>query len=193
MDSYRHTFQAHDLPEISREEILAGIGTPLCAVFSSLGATEADITAWTATYRAFNLAHHDARVRPFPGTVDMVRRIGRAGLRLGLVTSKNRQGALRGLALVGLDDVMEVIVGADDVERPKPHPEPVERALSVLKMPAEGAVFIGDSIHDIHSGQGAGVATIGVTWGPFSSRELERANPTRCCASPADVLAVLGV
>lgn len=193
MDSYLHTFRAHQLPEIPREQIIAGIGTPLRSVFRGLGASDADITAWTATYRAFNLAHHDERVRAFPGAVEMVRQIAATGHRLGLVTSKNRQGAMRGLALVGLGDVMEVIVGADDVERPKPHPEPVERALASLGMPTAGAVFIGDSTHDIHSGQGAGVATIGVTWGPFSRGDLETAAPTHYCDSPAEVLAVLGL
>jgi pyrophosphatase PpaX len=193
VDSYLHTFRAHQLPEIPREQIIAGIGTPLRSVFRGLGASDADITAWTATYRAFNLAHHDERVRAFPGAVEMVRQIAATGHRLGLVTSKNRQGAMRGLALVGLGDVMEVIVGADDVERPKPHPEPVERALASLGMPTAGAVFIGDSTHDIHSGQGAGVATIGVTWGPFSRRDLETAAPTHFCDSPAEVLAVLGL
>ncbi|PKL91874.1 MAG: hypothetical protein CVV20_05790, partial [Gemmatimonadetes bacterium HGW-Gemmatimonadetes-1] len=82
MDSYLHTFRAHQLPEIPREQIIAGIGTPLRSVFRGLGASDADITAWTATYRAFNLAHHDERVRAFPGAVEMVRQIAATGHRL---------------------------------------------------------------------------------------------------------------
>ena len=55
------------------------------------------IDAWIATYREYNLAHHDARVHAYPGAVDLVHRLRSAGLRLGLVTSKNRVGAVRGL------------------------------------------------------------------------------------------------
>lgn len=193
IDSYQHTFRTHGLRAHSREEILAGIGTPLRTVFGALGASAEEMATWIATYREFNLAHHDARVRAYPGAVEMVRALHAGGRRLGLVTSKNRAGALRGLALVGLHEVMEVIVGADDVEHPKPHPEPVQRALTTLGVSTEGAIFIGDSVHDLHSGRAAGVTTMGITWGPFAHADLVGAGPDHCCASPAEVLGVLGL
>lgn len=192
VDSYAHVFRTHGLVPLSREEILHGIGTPLRTVFAAMGGGPAEVAAWTATYREYNLAHHDARVRPYPGAVAMVRALRDGGRRLGLVTSKNRAGAARGLALAGIADAIEVIVGADDVERPKPHPEPVERALTALGMPAAGAVFIGDSVHDIRSGRGAGVTTIGITWGPFAAEHLAVAEPHHTCATPDEVLALLG-
>jgi len=192
VDSYQHTFRTHGLRAHSRDEIVAGIGTPLRSVFGALGASPEEMTAWIATYREFNLAHHDARVRAYPGAVEMVRTLHADGRRLGLVTSKNRAGALRGLALVGLHDVMEVIVGADDVEHPKPHPEPVQRALAGLGVSTDGAIFIGDSVHDLHSGRAAGVTTMGVTWGPFAHADLIGAGPDHCCGSPHEVLGVLG-
>ncbi len=193
VDSYQHTFRVHGVRVLTREEVLAGIGTPLRAVFGGLTEHAAQIDEWVATYREFNLANHDQRVTAYPGAVAMVQRIKAHGLRLGLVTSKNRAGAERGLKLVGLADVMEVIVGADDVTHAKPHPEPVEKALAALGMPAETALFVGDSHHDIHSGRGAGVWTAGVTWGPFSRRHLEEAAPDFYCDSPADLLAVIGI
>ncbi len=193
VDSYQHTFKTHGLREHSRDEIVAGIGTPLRTVFGALGASPDEMTTWIATYREFNLAHHDARVRAFPGAVDMVRALHADGRRLGLVTSKNRAGAHRGLALVGLGDVMEVVVGADDVEHPKPHPEPVLRALAELGVSTDGAIFIGDSVHDLHSGRAAGVATMGITWGPFAHADLICAGPDHCCASPAEVIRILGL
>ena len=177
VDSYHHVYRVHGLPMRSRDEILAGLGTPLRIVFGNITEDAAQIDAWIATYRAYNLAHHDDQVHAYPGTVDLVRRLKSAGFRLGLVTSKNRLGAARGLALVGLADTMEVIVGADDVTNPKPHPEPVERALNQLGMPAESCLFVGDSHHDIHCGRGAGVWTAGVTWGPFDRAHLEMVVP----------------
>ena len=148
---------------------------------------------WIATYREYNLAHHDTRVVAYSGTVDMVRQIRRAGISTGLVTSKNHQGARRGLSLVGLHDAMDVVVGADDVEHPKPHPEPVLKALALLEMPASTCLFIGDSHHDVHCGRAAGVTTVGVTWGPFDRAHLDLASPDYCCASPAELLGLVGV
>ena len=147
--------------------------------------------SWIATYREYNLGHHDTRVRPYPGVIDMVRRIRATGVKTGLVTSKNHHGALRGLALVGLTEAMDVVVGADDVVNPKPHPEPVLKALALLGEPVEGCVFVGDSHHDVHCGRAAGVVTVGVTWGPFDRAHLEIACPDHYCASPAELLQLL--
>lgn len=193
IDSYLHAFTVHRLPPLSREVLIAGIGTPLRTVFRDMGGTPEEIELWIGTYREYNLTHHDQRVRPFPGAVEMVRQAHAAGCRLGLVTSKNRAGAERGLRLVGLEGVMQVVIGADQVERPKPHPEPVERALEALGAQPGEAVFIGDSTHDIHSGRAAGVTTIGVTWGPFTHEQLLPASPHHVCGTPADVLALLEV
>lgn len=193
IDSYQHTFRVHGVPILSREEILAGMGTPLRVVFGNITGDSDQVTEWIATYREYNLSHHDEQVTAYPGAVEMVRKIREGGLRLGLVTSKNRAGAQRGLSLVGLGDVMEIIIGADDVVQAKPHPEPVERALAGLGMPAGTALFVGDSQHDIHSGRGAGAWTAGVTWGPFDRAHLELAAPDFYCETPEDLLRILDV
>lgn len=193
VDSYQHTYRTHGLPVSSRAEILAGMGVPLRSIFGALTTDAAEMDRWIATYREYNLAHHDHQVRAYPGTVAMVQAVRAAGYRTGLVTSKNNSGARRGLTLVGLDGAMEVIIGADDVQRPKPDPEPVRLALAQLQMPTEGCLFVGDSHHDIHSGRGAGVGTVGVTWGPFDRAHLEAANPDYYCDRPEALLALLGL
>lgn len=193
VDSYLHTFRAHGLAGFSREEIIEGIGTPLVAVFSQLTDDALVIDEWIATYRAFNLAHHDTMVRPFPGVVEMVQRVHGAGRRLGLVTSKNNAGARRGLALAGLDDVMEVIVGADDVTRHKPDPEPVLQALRLMGVDARDAIYIGDSHHDMASGRAAGVRTLAVCWGPMHRDRLIASGADVVCATPDEVLVALGL
>jgi len=187
VDSYHYVHEVHGLPELSRDQILAGIGTPLRSVFGKMTSDPAVIDAWIATYRVYNLAHHDERVRAYDGAVEMVQRIKAAGIRLGLVTSKLRAGAQRGLTLVGLGDAMELIIGADDVINPKPHPEPVERALELLGMTADSCLFVGDSHHDIHSGRAAGAWTAGVTWGPFDRAHLEQVAPDYVFDSPAEL------
>lgn len=193
VDSYHHALAAHSLPPMTRDEILAGLGTTLYTVFGRMTDSTETIATWVATYREYNLAHHDSRARAYPGTVDMVRQIKASGKRLGLVTSKNRSGAERGLRLMGLEGVMDVIIGADDVTKPKPDPEPVLLALERLGASADTAIFVGDSHHDIHSGRAAGVMTAGVTWGPFDRAHLEFAAPDFYCDTPAELLTLLSV
>jgi len=185
--SYRHTMRAHRGLEPPDEVWMQGLGTPLWVQFHHWTEDPAEIEAMVATYRAYNLEHHDELVRPYEGVVAAVRDLRKNGKTLGLVTSKIREGALRGLQVAGLEDGFEVIVGADDVTHPKPHPEPVLKALERLGAPAADTVFIGDSRHDIECGRAAGVKTAAVLWGPFDRTHLADLVPDYWLERPEDL------
>ena len=193
LESYHHTLAAHQLPARSDEQWLAGLGTPLMVQFRDWCDDVERLQAMVATYREYNLAHHDTMVTPYPGVVEMVRRIKQAGLRTGLVTSKNRPGALRGLRLIGLEAEMDLVIGADEVANPKPHPEPIHLALERLREAPERAIYVGDSVHDMRSGRAAGVRIGAVLWGPFGREHLACTEPDHWLESPADLLRLLGL
>src|SRR3954464_6867861 len=108
LDSYHHTLLQHNLPARSDEDWLKGVGTPLSVQFSEWSEAPDILEAMIATYREYNLKYHDAMVTVYPGVLDAVREIKTAGIQTGLVTSKNRPGAIRGLKLVGLEALMDV-------------------------------------------------------------------------------------
>jgi pyrophosphatase PpaX len=191
LDSYHHTLAAHGVPPRTDEDWLRGVGTPLSVQFAEWNDDLGKLEAMVATYRAYNLAHHDRMVTVYPGVVAAVEAIRAAGRRTGLVTSKNRQGALRGLTLVRLEALMDVLVCADEVTNPKPHPEPVEKAVALLGADPATTVYVGDSIHDMVSGRAAGVRTAAALWGPFGREHLEFAAPDYWLETPADLLALL--
>jgi pyrophosphatase PpaX len=185
--SYRHTMRIHRHEEPSDDVWMEGLGTPLWVQFRRWTSDEAELRAMVDTYRDYNLAHHDELVRPYDGVVEQVLRLDAAGKALGLVTSKMRGGALKGLRLAGLETAFDVVVGADEVTNPKPHAEPVLLALERLgRQPAE-AVFIGDSRHDIECGRAAGVKTAAVLWGPFDRDHLEDLDPDYWLERPSDL------
>jgi pyrophosphatase PpaX len=186
--SCHHTMEAHGLPPRSDEDWLCHMGTPLTSHFAEWKDERGTLEAMIATYRAFNLAHHDRMVRAFPGVIDAVRALRAAGVAVGLVTSKQSDNALRGLRLVGLDDAMDVMVCADQVVNPKPHPEPVDTAVRLLGADPRATVYVGDSIHDLRSGRAAGVLTAAVLWGPFSRTHLEAGEPDFWLEQPAELL-----
>jgi pyrophosphatase PpaX len=52
-------------------------------------------------------------------------------------------------------------------------------------------VFVGDSPHDIASGNAAGVISIAALWGPFTREQLEPLKPTRLIQSITELPSVL--
>ena len=185
--SYRHTMMVHRGEEPPDDIWMEGLGTPLSVQFRRWTEDESEIRAMVETYRTYNLAHHDELVRAYDGVVEQVLRLDAGGKTLGLVTSKMRGGALKGLRLVGIEAAFDVVVGSDEVTHPKPHPEPVLLALERLGRAPADAVFIGDSRHDIESGRAAGVKTAAVLWGPFDREHLEDLDPDYWLERPADL------
>ena len=171
----RHAFVGFVGHAPSDEEWRAGIGRPLQAVLREFAPDDAEAARLFGRYRAYQLEHHDRLVRPYGGIVDVVRALADVGHPMALVMSKSDWMAEKAMVLVGLDRLIPTIVGCDTCVNHKPHPEPVERALALLGVPAADALFVGDSPHDVESGRAAGVATVGVTWGAFNREELDRA------------------
>ena len=92
LDSYHHTMRMHGLPARTDDDWLQGLGTPLTVQFADWGSDPETLQALIATYRTYNLEHHDRMVTVYPGIVEAVQAIRSAGVRTGLVTSKNRPG-----------------------------------------------------------------------------------------------------
>lgn len=191
LSSYRHTLLVHRGVTPPDDLWLEGLGTPLWAQFGRFTDDPAEIEAMVATYREHNLANHDRMVREYPGVRAAVERLHQEGVRLGIVTSKLRSGAERGLRCCGYDGLFEALVCADDVRHHKPHPEPVTRALDALGVTADGAVFVGDSPHDVVAGRAAGVRTGAVLWGPFDETHLAAHEPDHWFRSPDDLMTLV--
>jgi pyrophosphatase PpaX len=184
--SYRHTALAHRGEAPDDAVWLAGLGTPLRTQLRCLSDDPAEVEAMAQTYREHNLANHDRMVRPYDGVVEAVRELALHAT-LGLVTSKLRHGALRGLRVAGLEAAFAVVIGADDVDRHKPDPAPVLAAVERLGADPSTTVFVGDSPHDLAAGRAAGVRTAAALWGPFPRLALEPHRPDHWLYTPADL------
>ncbi len=191
--SYRHTLKAH-LGTVPPDEVfLKGLGTPLHTILQGFSNVPEEVEAMVETYRIHNLEHHDAMVKPYEGALEAVQQLKARGRRLALVTSKARSMAERGLEVCGFSGLMEAVVAAEDVARHKPHPEAVNRALDILGADPGGAVFIGDSPHDLAAGHRAGVKTAAVLWGPFPRGDLELHTPDHWLHRPEDMVHLDGL
>jgi len=126
-----------------------------------------------------------------PGSVELLRDLHACGMRLGVATSSGR--ALPFLDRWGVRHLFDGIVGREDVEIRKPHPEPVLKCLGQLKLDPHEAVYIGDSPIDIRAGKAAGSYTIGVLTGTSPHEVLHLESPDHILASVAELHTVLSL
>ncbi|MGW4748225.1 HAD family hydrolase [Streptomyces sp. NPDC004290] len=132
------------------------------------------------------------RLEAFGQAGELLRKLAGDGWKVVLVTSaKDRElTALR--RALDADDALTDTATADDVERGKPAPDPIRHALSLVGVPADRAVFVGDSVWDMRAARRAGVASAGLLCGGIPRADLIEAGAAAVYADTADLLAHLG-
>jgi pyrophosphatase PpaX len=175
--SMKHTFQGRSRKPTD-DEWIEGLGTPLPKQLTPYVESDEDRERLVNRYRTFQHENHDRLMSQYAGVIDTIALLYQRGHPLGVVTSKGNMMMERGLKFIGADDYIEVAIGYDSVHIHKPDPFPVRAALEKLEYQASEAVFVGDSPHDIKSGNDAGVITIAALWGPFRRDQLEPYDPT---------------
>jgi AHBA synthesis associated protein len=130
-------------------------------------------------------------VTVFDGVTELLLTLRARGLRLAIATGKSGPRARSLLDTLGLLPFFEHVIGSDEIARPKPAPDIVEKALSLLGVQADRAIMIGDAPTDLASAQGAGVASAAAMWAPPEDVDaLLAGNPDVVLQHPLDLLAL---
>lgn len=108
----------------------------------------------------------------FPGVGDVVKELHSKGIILSVASSRTSPSLLLFLRNMGIADYFSLVLGADNVEHHKPHPEAVERTLRELGVDAKEAIVVGDMPLDVEMAHRAGVVAVGVSYGNASREEL---------------------
>ena len=103
----------------------------------------------------------------FPGARELVRGLQREEVPLAIASGARHSEIEELLEAGGLRDAFAAVVGADDVERTKPHPEPYLEALKQLQQITPGleagdCVAIEDTPPGIAAARAAGMTVVGV-------------------------------
>lgn len=113
-------------------------------------------------------------LRPFDGARELVQALADRDARVVLATSAAPEEVERLREVLGVDDLVQV-TASQDVDEAKPEPELVEVALERAGVPADRAVFVGDSVWDVQAAVRAGVPCVAVLSGGTSAAELTEA------------------
>ncbi len=169
-DSFRH----FGLPTPPEEEIKALIGHPLDFMYTHLGVSEDKVWDFVDIYKQ----HYRKRSRPMTRFLPFAREAieeAASFARLGVVTTKTGEYSEILLEHMGVMHYFEVLVGREHVTHPKPHPEPVLKALHQMHVHTLHDVWmIGDTCLDMVSAKDAGIGAVGVLSGYGQKEELQR-------------------
>ena len=157
-----HTLNHYYPGKYTEEDIIQFFGEPLEVSFSKVDPTR--IEELSSFYRKHNVEKHDELVREFPHVNTTLTTLKEMGYKLAVVTTKRLDTVKLGIRLAKMEDLFDVVVTIDDVEKPKPDPEPLLLALEKCGSQPESAMMVGDSVSDIEAGRRTGTKTVAVSW-----------------------------
>lgn len=123
-----------------------------------------------AIFRQHYLHHSLDTTKPYDGIEELIAELIAAGKHVAVVSNKF-YAATQALVRHFFGDTIKVAIGERENIRKKPAPDTVLEALRQLDMPAEAAVYIGDSDVDIDTARNCGMPCISVLWG-FRDRQF---------------------
>ena len=146
--------------------------------------------ACLACFQTHYLAHMRDHTGPYPGVPELLEALNRVGCGVAVVSNKF-DAAVKGLCRDYFGASVPVAIGESASVRRKPAPDTVFAALAELKVPAQRAVYVGDSDVDIDTARNAGMDCISVSWGFRDRAFLLEHGAAHIVDSPAGLLRAL--
>jgi phosphoglycolate phosphatase len=158
-----------------KEDIVSLIGYPLEIMYEKLGVELNLIDNFVEEYR---LRYREISVPMtllLPNVVETLE-LASSFARLGIVTTKTKRYTIPLLENMKILKYFECIIGREDVENPKPHPEPILKAMEVMNITNKSydIYMIGDTKLDLIAASKAYVHGIGVLCGHGKFDELSK-------------------
>ena len=151
------------------------IGYPLEYMFENLGVPKENVTKFVDTYKQRYKIISIEQTYLIDGAKDAIKKASKFA-RLGVVTTKTTKYTIPILEHLALDTYFETLIGRQEVVNPKPHPEPILKALELMNIDKNKyeVYMIGDTKLDLISANSAGIHSTGVLTGYGKKSELEK-------------------
>ena len=173
LESFHNAYDFYDEQHPSDDEIKALIGHPLDVMFSRLGVSDERVWDFVTVYKEHYREISTQKTVLLPHAKEAVE-VASSFAELGIVTTKTGKYSQILMEHFGLMEKFKVLIGRENVEHPKPHAEPILKALEVFDINDKDVWMIGDTELDLVSAEAAGVNSIGVLSGYDTKETLEK-------------------
>lgn len=175
-----HTLAEAGCPPVSRQAILNTIGLTMDASFLALvpPAFPSPLSELKTIYRAKADEIMTKYTFLFPQSAETLQKLKAAGIKTGIVSTKNRYRIMETLLREKLTPYVDVIIGGEDVTSHKPSPEGLLLAAKRLQLAVDELLYIGDHIVDAKAAHSANVDFAAVLTGTTSAADFIPYAPT---------------
>ncbi len=174
VSSFNHTFTKLNFDfQGNNEDIKSLIGYPLDIMYQELGVEQEKVWDFVDAYKEKYRTISKEKTKLLENTIEALE-LASSFARLSIVTTKTGKYTSPLLEHMNILKYFEHITGREDVEHPKPHPEPIIRTLDLMKLEKTANIWmVGDTHLDLICANSAGVNSVAVLCGYGKEEELK--------------------
>lgn len=141
------------------DEIKKTIGLPMIEAIRVLFKEDDDklLHELKDKYTEFADIHMTPNTVLYQQTIPALRRIKESGAKTAIISSKTRRRIMQTLTRDNIADLVEFVIGSEDVKTHKPSPEGMFMAIERFGADKKDVLYIGDNVIDGEAAQNAGV------------------------------------
>ncbi len=173
LESFAQAYKTLNTTPAKEEQIIKLIGYPLDVMFRDLGVQESLVWDFVNAYKFHYRKISKQKTTLLPNAKEAILK-AHSYATLGIVTTKTARYSKELLEHLGLMKYFEILIGREDVQNPKPHQEPILKALEKLGSKAKDSWMIGDTCLDIDSAKNANVKSVALRCGYGSEEQLKK-------------------
>ena len=174
ISTFLHTFKELDFDfKYSINDIKSLIGYPLDIMYKELGVEDEKVWEFVNSYKNRYRVISKEQTTLLENALEAVQLASQIG-RVSVVTTKTRMYTMPLLEHFGIAHFFEIVTGRENVENPKPHPEPILITLEQMNYNKDlhDVWMIGDTKLDLIAANAANVNSIGLLCGYGEELEL---------------------
>ena len=179
VSTFMHSFKEMDYNfKGNEEDIKSFIGYPLDIMYANLGIEENRVWDFVASYKNRYRKISTQKTTLLPDALKAVQLEAKIA-RVSVVTTKTRLYTMPLLEHFQIGEHFEIVTGRENVECPKPHPEPILVTLEQMNYDKDihNVWMIGDTKLDLIAANDANIDSIAVLCGYGKEEELKEYTP----------------
>ena len=166
-DAVNVALKTNDMPERTLEEVRQFVGNGVRTLMVRAVPDGEDNPLFEKTFSDFKEyyeVHCKDKTGPYRGIIELMEVLHSREIKMAIVSNKI-DSAVKELNDFYFSEYTEVAIGEMEGVARKPAPDTALKALKELDVPAERAIYVGDSDVDIQTAKNAGIECVSVTWG----------------------------
>lgn len=190
-EAYNLAFERNGLQRISPESIYEHFGLPVKDIIKKLYPiiSSRRLANCIKDQRESVIKKCINLVRPVVGAAEVLEALAHKYI-LAIISTNLHENILKLARAGGIDPKMfRIIIGDDEVERPKPAPDGILKIKELIASPID--YFVGDTIYDLRAAKAADVRAIGVLSGIGTFKQLWAEKPAHVISSVVELPNVL--